>query len=139
MLLILKICITWPLKHYMKGQSHSCFLYFSLNWRSLSIKLVDDIFFTRFTSMKTMEKGVRDNYNVLEIIFKNCIIWNLNHCFKGPNHNFFYNFLLIWCRCRWNCCMIYFLLEPLTWKLRKKIIGDTFFIKGKKSWFWPSN
>jgi len=54
------------------------------------MKLVDDIFFPRFTNVKTKEKCVRDNYNVLEIIYINCITWQLNHRFKGPNHNFLY-------------------------------------------------
>ena len=55
LLIILKNDIILPLKHYMKGQSHT-FLYFSRNLRSLPMKLVDNIFFHRFIDTKTKEK-----------------------------------------------------------------------------------
>ena len=55
---------------------------------------MDDIFFPRFTDVKSKEKCVRNNYNILMIMLKNWITWQLNHCFKGTNHSFFIYFSL---------------------------------------------
>jgi len=58
-------------------------------------------------TFKLQKKCVTNISNVLDIILKKCRTWALNHCWKGPNHSFFYFVLLFWGGCPWNWCTIY--------------------------------
>ena len=106
--IILKKCRTWTLKHSCKGPNDSFFDFVLLFWDGCLWNWCM-IYFFLFFAFKLWKKFVTNIINMLDIILKKCRAWTLKHSCKGPNHKFFFYFvLLFWGGCPWNWCTIYF-------------------------------